>query len=46
MEKEKQKIKEQSAYVWIDEYGNTKITMKLEDMFKIFSGKEIKIQVA
>ena len=37
--------KTDSAYIWIDEYGRTQITLTLRDLAKIFSGKTINLNV-
>jgi len=36
---------EESCYVWIDKYNNTRIDLKLDDFFKLMSGKEISLKV-
>ena len=36
---------ERPAYVWIDEFGRTKFTIDLDDLFKVLNGKKIIVQV-
>ena len=43
--KDKEKNISKSATIWVDEWNDTHITMRLDDMFKVISGKKVTLQV-
>lgn len=35
----------EKAYIWIDNYNRTQVTMELQNLFKVLSGKKITLKI-